>query len=151
FLQLLDCLPFRQKQGFKAEEIKIISNWIDAAGITWGKDLAHRKGIFEREYASAENIEQWWGGTWEHGFGRLLEGLTMAAEDAHSLHFVPLDHVEMVHADLLGTLIKLLRSLAADLSILADGTEMTLNEWAIYLQCLLDTYFSCNEVEGAKN
>ncbi|HEV8051350.1 MAG TPA: hypothetical protein VGP47_02565, partial [Parachlamydiaceae bacterium] len=111
----------------------------------WGKDNHHRQEIFERDHHDGLLNEESLIGTWEHGLGRLLEGLAMSSEESppesRECDYTPLDSIEMSQGDLLGLVVHLLRSLQHDLKVLMDGTELSLEDWSTYLLCLFDAYF----------
>lgn len=147
-LQLFDYAAFRKRHRLTGEDIAIIRDWVKKADIHWGKDATHREEIFKRnyQYKQTETLI----GTWEHGLGRLLEGLAMIhPEEDEGTDFSPLNHIESSQSDLLGIVIHLIRSLQADLQPLMNETKLSLEDWSTYLKCLLDAYFiSSTDEEG---
>lgn len=139
-LQLFDYAAFRARYRLSGEDVLDITKWVKEAGINWGRDDHHRQEIFERDHHNRNLNEESFIGTWEHGLGRLLEGLAMSSEESDG-DYIPLDTIETSQGDLLGTVVHVLRSLQEDLKILRDGTEMTLEEWSTYLACMFDAYF----------
>lgn len=146
-LQLLENPAFKARHQFSAEDVRMLSGWIKEAEISWGNDSEHRNELLKRDHCGKEMVEECWHGTWEHGLGRLLEGLAMLAPDekhfANSL-FSPMEGVESTQAELLGIFLGLFRSLLADLKPLIDQTELSLSDWSDYLKCLFDAYFVCS-------
>jgi len=149
-MQLLNNEAFSLSQGFTSNDIQQIYSWIKDAGIRWGKDPNHRNELLKRDHCAKEMVEECWQGTWEHGLGRLLDGLAISPSSTISddFEFSPLDGVEINQSELLGTFMSLLRSLHADLKPLIDDTKLTLKDWSEYLTCICKTYFkSANREE----
>lgn len=140
-LKLFEYTAFHSRHQLTREDLHAFKNWFKSAGICWGKDSAHRNELLRRDHCFNDMVEDSWAGTWEHGLGRLLEGLAMLPSDGLESAFAPLDHIQSTQSDLLGTLLHLLRSLMDDLKPLGDRTRMTLDNWSLYLKCLLEIYF----------
>jgi exodeoxyribonuclease V gamma subunit len=72
-------------------------------------------------------------------------GLTTLLEEGQvdnlPLGVLPCDSVDFSNCDLLNKWIGLIHSLRDDISPLADGTKLTMKDWAHYLSCLLESYF----------
>lgn len=137
-LQLFEYPAFRTLHDLDAEDLQTVKKWIKETGIYWGKDHMHRSELFDDLYAIQPCSEELQVGTWEYGLGRLLESLAAAGSDVS---------IEASQGELLGRIIKTLRSLEADLRPLRDGSKMPLDDWSKYLRCLLDVYFSYAEEE----
>lgn len=155
-LQLFDYTSFCARHRLTREDVSVIQQWVKEAVICWGKDPQHRREIFERDYPFKEPYEEAVIGTWEYGLGRLLERLVifnrLPSENGPTT-FRPLNCIEASQGDLLGVFIHLIRSIAVDLQPLIDGTLLSLEDWSIYLTCLLEAYFlPCTEedMEGEK-
>lgn len=143
-LQLFEYPAFQRRQQLTHEDIDQVRDWIKDAGISWGSDGEHRNELLQRDHCAHEMTEQASSGTWEFGIARLLSGLAIQAssdEDSVMMHVHPLK-VVATQSDLLGKLIRLLHSLREDLRPLSDGSSFTLKDWASYLQCLYQAYFS---------
>lgn len=144
-MRLFESRAFKQRHRLAEEDIAKIEKWMKEAHIFWGGDAGHREEIFERDHCQRKPIGGSGEGTWEQGIGRLLEGL-VAALDRHPQHegkaFASSFEIDPSQAELLGELLKILRSLLADLRPLADGTAMTLGHWGGYLRCLCEGYLS---------
>lgn len=145
-LRLFDYDSFMRCHRLTAEDVGILRNWIKSAGIRWGKDHVHRNELLKRDHCQREMCEESWAGTWEHGLGRLLEGLAMISHERRAgtatEYFAPLDCVDAAQGELLGKLVFLLRSLIEDLKPLHDNSMLTLADWSKYLRCLCEAYFS---------
>lgn len=139
-IQLLEYPAFQLRHGLKVEEISLVLRWIKEAGVRWGKDAAHRNELLKRDHCEKEMGESW-SGTWEHGLGRLLEGLAMVPDDSSEAgEFYPIEGIETSQGEILGKVLSLLRSLMIDLKPLIDQSRLTLREWSMYLKCLCDAY-----------
>lgn len=149
-IALFEHPSFREKHRLSGEDLKTIRKWIEAAGINWGKDEEHRNQIFSRCYEGKIEAGGYFSGTWEHGLGSLLEGMAIdgSRDQESESAYMPLEAVESAKGELLGFVVHLIRSLQADLKVLHDGTEMTLEEWSAYLKCLADAYFSQRDADG---
>lgn len=145
-LRLFEYRTFQEKQRLTWEDVQILRQWIKVTGIRWGKDQRHRNELLARDHCNKQIFEGNDSGTWEHGLGRLLEGLAMLSEDNQTLitenSFMPVERIESTQGELLGKIIYILRSLLEDLRPMNDGTQLTAKEWSLYLRCLCDTYFS---------
>jgi len=147
-LQLFDYAAFRERHRLSKEDILVIKKWVTEAGIYWGKDRSHRKELFDKKYQEKQIHEETSIGTWEFGLGRLLEGLAMLLQaDSEESSYHPLDKIEPVQAELLGTVLHLIRSLQEDLKPLMNGTKLSLQNWSTYLECLFESYFLCKDDE----
>lgn len=142
-MELFEFPAFQGRHRIKKEELHQIWKWLKDAGISWGRDSHHRNELLKRDHCEKEAIEHNEIGTWEEGLGRLLEGLAMTGQVGFSHEnclFNPLEKIEGHQGELLGTVLRLIRSLLADLKPLYDDTKFTLSEWAAYLRCLSDAY-----------
>lgn len=131
-LQLLSSPFFRARHQLTEEDIGQISTWIQQAPIYWGEDQTHRdavlKTVHEQGMVDKEGI-----GTWEYGLRQLLLCLANGS-DGYKIPFSD--------TPLLDKFIRLIESLRSDLRPLRQGTQMSLKEWADYLQCLSDAYLA---------
>lgn len=148
---LLESTAFRTHHHLSAEDVKLLTRWIKEAGVRWGNDSKHRNELLKRDHSDKNMVEECWHGTWEHGLGRLLEGLALLAPskkmESFDSPFSPLDEVESTQAELLGSFLNIFHSLMSDLKPLVDQTELSLSDWSMYLKCLLEAYFACTEKE----
>lgn len=145
-LRLFEYRAFQERQRLTWEDVQILRQWIKVAGIRWGKDHRHRNELLARDHCNKQMFEGNDSGTWEHGLGRLLEGLAMFSEGNQTLitenSFMPVERIDSTQGELLGKIIYILRSLLEDLRPMNEGTRLTAKEWSLYLKCLCDTYFS---------
>lgn len=151
-LKLFDSEAFQSKHQISKEDLHVFRKWFNHADICWGKDGQHRNELLKRDHCFKGMVEDSWAGTWEHGLGRLLEGLALLPDEGFSGPYSPLDLVQSTQSDLLGMLLQLLGSLMEDLKPLNDRTKMSLEHWSTYLKCLLEAYFkkssSTEDAEG---
>src|SRR5699024_10185160 len=68
-LGLLDLPAVANRYELDADGLELIHHWVDAAGIRWARDGAHRKALELPAEASF---------TWRFGLDRLLAGFAMA-------------------------------------------------------------------------
>jgi exodeoxyribonuclease V gamma subunit len=137
--QMLDFPHFQKKQFLTPEDVNHIQDWMDETEVRWGADAAHRNEMLERDRNGRKMLEDSSSGTWE----RALEGLFSGLTEGENVFYL-----ESTQSELLGKFALLMRSLRMDLKWLHDGTEFTLSEWAKYLRCLCETYFSWEESES---
>lgn len=153
-LRLFEFQVFQDKHRLTLEDVQHLRKWIKAADIRWGKDHQHRNELLKRDHCNRLMVEENEESTWDHGLGRLLEGLAMFSgrdlSESSEVHYFPIDKVESTQGDLLGKIVQLIGSLLEDLRPLNDGTELSLKEWSLYLKCLCDTYFSSGIDEEAE-
>lgn len=143
-LELLDSASFCQKQHFSDKEVARIRRWIDASQVQWGVDAQHFDACLQEDHA--EKGTHYQGQTWQQA-GRWLVERWIALS--------PLDgddsaHLQNVDGELLGRWLALVQSLRRDLLALNRHTQKSLKEWTLYLQCLLESYFSVHDSEGYK-
>jgi len=147
-MRLFEYPSFQLRHRLSLEDIQQINSWIKEAGIRWGQNPSHRNELLKMDHCQKEMVEENWEGTWEHGLGRLIEGLVLSEEgenvDRESLFF-PLSSSDVSQSVLLGRLLNLLRSLMSDLKPLSDQRRASLKEWSAYLKCLCEAYFECNK------
>lgn len=131
-LELLDHPLFRKKNDLSEEDILLIRDWVQKAGITWGFDQSHRDRLLKKSHCKRAMHAK--DGTWKEGIGLLIEEL--AIEHTPS-------RVDYTQAQLLGTLARLI----AQLHVTTQVTEQSLplSDWVLYLKESLATYFSWTE------
>jgi len=132
-MQFMQLEPVMRRHGFSQNDIQQIEQWVTDTRIRWGSDLKHRNECLE---ASLQHHES--RGTWDYGLNRLLLGLIADTEQSS----LPYDAIEMSKAPLLGKLLDIIRSLKSDLKILSDGSLRPIEDWALFLHCLYQGYFS---------
>ncbi|MDT7575818.1 MAG: exodeoxyribonuclease gamma subunit, partial [Pseudonocardiales bacterium] len=100
-LALAALTPVRERFGLDDDDLDRLSGWIEATGIRWGLDAAHR-GPYD--LAAVDT------GTWDVGLIRLLLGVTMSEDDERLVGgALPLDDVDSGDIDLVGRFTELLR------------------------------------------
>lgn len=142
-LQLFEHASFQRRHQFTHGDYLVIREWVEQAGIRWGDDWLHRNDLLERRHCLQGMVDETTVGTWDYGLSRLLLGLTTVFDENSDAtgEVLPCSTVDFSQGDLLGRWIALLHSLRDDLSPLHDRTHMTMNDWANYLNCLLENYF----------
>jgi exodeoxyribonuclease V gamma subunit len=121
----------RRRFAIAEAELPQIREWIQNAGIRWGRDAAQRAELGLPAFAEH---------TWEHGNTRLLLGYAMA-DDGDTLfnQILPCSDVEGTATELLGRWLDFQKQLFATLAELA--TPRTLTNWADALNRILDALF----------
>lgn len=138
-LQLFEYHSFQKRHNLTINDFRTITKWIEEVGIRWGFDLKHRSEILARNHCENEMVESTNVGTWEYGLQRLLQGYAIKEDAVQDI--IPYDKIEFSQSELIGKLILILTSLKDDLTPLIDYSEMTLDHWSSYLECLLNSYF----------
>ncbi|MFP4636385.1 MAG: exodeoxyribonuclease V subunit gamma, partial [Nitriliruptoraceae bacterium] len=101
-LDLAGRAPVRARFGFDDAELERLAGWVGDLGIRWGLDAAHRE---QHGVPTDAN-------TWRFGLDRLLTGIAVADEDAHtSAGVVPHDDVEGEDVALAGRFAELVERL----------------------------------------
>lgn len=138
-LHLFEFPAFQAKHQLSKEDLNVLRGWIQQTGIFWGKDAQHRNLLLQRAQCRQKVPEEHNLGTWEHGFGRLLDELSRSKSRAD-------DKLEVSEAltsrqgELLGTCMQLFRSLLSDLKPLCEA-HLSLNSWSTYMKALCEAYF----------
>src|SRR4029079_6054319 len=84
--------PVRERFRFDDDAIERLAEWIDATGVRWGLDRAHRSPY---DLAAVD------AGTWDAGLQRLLLGITMSEDGERLVNGVlPLDDADSGDIDL---------------------------------------------------
>ncbi|MBA2368383.1 MAG: exodeoxyribonuclease V subunit gamma [Candidatus Protochlamydia sp.] len=139
-LQLFEDRSFQRCHPFTQKDCQLIRKWIRQAGIIWGEDPFHRNELLLKDHCQRGMCDETAVGTWSYGLDRILAGLIKLHQE-ESFEMLPCDGVDFSNSDLLGNWIRLLHNLKDDLSPLQDRTQMTMEEWSCYLNCLLESYF----------
>lgn len=142
-VQLFDFPSFRMKHNISGRDIETLRQWIDTMNIRWGKDGKHRQEVIAREHRKKTMTEEGDTATWEEGLGRLMEKLAMV--EVHD--GIPVIDVELSDAPFIGKMSSLISSFDDDLTPLADGTTMTIKDWAEYLRCLAEEYLTIDSTD----
>ena len=130
---LFDNPCFREAHGISRSER---DSWLDLCeelNIRWGFDGAHKGEILK---GSTEF------NSWERAFDRLREGLFLDEEDVPER--LPREIPDEESARSWGKLIQLVENLYHDLYEL-DSLNMSLKEWALYAESLLESYFKARK------
>ncbi len=139
-LQVWENPHIQEKHQISAEELERIQKSVEKVGITWGKNLTHRNQILQSSHCRKGMLEDGFIGTWDHGIGLLLESLASGSST-----------IDYGDADVLGKWLKLFGSLWSDLSLLIEGTHLTLKEWVGYLECLCDSYLQPTDAKSVND
>ena len=145
-LELFSFAPFQKKHGWTAEDMYLLSRWVDKASIQWGFNGENRKEILQASLGKLDAIENI--GSWQHGLERLLSGLIFAINeeiDPNDLPFaMPEYALEWSESELLGTVIATLESLARDLKEI-EQLSAPFSEWMVRLEKMAIEYFEGDE------
>jgi exodeoxyribonuclease V gamma subunit len=119
----------RRRFGIEAADLDVLLEWIEAAGIRWGVDAAHRSQVGQP--ASEQN-------TWRQGLDRMLLGLALPADGtAVFADLLPAPGVDLGRGDLLGRFAELCEALFA-LRESVQGTR-SVEAWTQELAHVLET------------
>jgi len=129
---LLQSPVFRRKFGFDDAELTRLRHWIDASGIRWGIDAAHRAAMQLPDFA--EN-------TWRHGIDRLLLGYAMPGAN-HTMFegILPQDDVEGSEAELLGRFVASMEGVFSAIALLDQPRP--LGDWPGVLRTVIERFFA---------
>ncbi len=127
----------RRRFSVVESELPQIREWIQNAGIRWGRDAAQRTKLGLP--ATDEH-------TWEHGRSRLLLGYAMT-DDGDTIFngMLPCENIEGTVTELLGRWLDFQKQFFAALDKLTK--PRTLEDWATTLNELLDELFSPEPAE----
>lgn len=128
--------PFAKKFDLDGS-MPLYKHWIEQANIRWGVDEEMRRHFLKGE---AEGD-----GTWEEGFGRLLQRLALLTSEEES-SFLGLS-LEKNEIERLGLLIQLIRSLKRDLAPIVEKRKMPVSLWLDHFAMLLESYFTFDSQE----
>ncbi len=144
-LQLFEHESFQRRHRLTSNDYVLIREWIEQAGIRWGDDWLHRNELLLRSHCKNGMVEETKIGTWDYGLSRLLLGLIISTDKQGSnFETPPCTVIDFSQSELLEKWIHLIYSLRDDLSLLTDRTHMTMEDWANFLNCLLENYFQPN-------
>jgi exodeoxyribonuclease V gamma subunit len=121
----------RRRFGVAEGELSQIRQWLQNAGVRWGRDAEHRAKLGLPRFAEH---------TWDHASSRLLLGYAMADGGDTLVHdLLPCEGIEGTATRLLGRWLDFLQQLFSALDELSE--KRTLSEWASTLNQLLDGLF----------
>jgi exodeoxyribonuclease V gamma subunit len=119
--------PVRRRFGFDDDDLARIEEWVDATGVRWGLDVAHRAPT---RVALPD-------GTWRRGIDRVLVGVAAAEEGPRLVAGVlPLDDVDAGDIDLAGRLAELVDRLGRTITALSSAQPIA--AWAAALSAAAD-------------
>lgn len=147
-LQLFTFPAFQRKHHLSTDQIETLRDWIKRSGIHWGDDASHRNALLQRDHCTHTLIGKGEAGTWNHGLNRLIQSLVLTKDETANL----LDDLPIYRSQsgLLDQCIFLLRSLKEDIQPLMDDSALTMEHWALYLECLLNSYFAVDPQERSE-
>jgi exodeoxyribonuclease V gamma subunit len=149
-LQFFEYREVQRKFGLSLAEIREWKNWVHEASILWGDTSEHRNQLLQTAYYDKKMVDNDPMGTWEHGFKRLLLGLTMVlpkeellqGKEIFDLETTPLQSMDGTRNQQLGKWIQLIRSLRRDLKPIVNNEKKTLSDWSAFLSSLCENYLS---------
>lgn len=145
-LELFSFSPFQKKQGWKQEDVYLLSKWFEKVGIEWGYNTEHRTRVLAKSLSYVEEVR--FPGTWQHGFERLLSGLILAIPEESNIDDLsfawPQYSLEWNESELLGQAISVISSLFQDFEKI-DSLSSSFEEWVILLNRLSTKYLIDDE------
>ncbi len=137
-LSLLNAPVVAGKYGLGADDLALISHWVEQAGVYWGLDAEHvRRLDVEPEQPPARGL-----GTWGTGIDRVMAGYAMVpgeVMDAGGAGILPLPGVEGRAAVVAGILAEFVDELARTAAALAEPAGP--RDWRARLEALLRGFF----------
>lgn len=130
-MEILAQESIRRNFSINEAALGLLRNWVDASGIRWAIDEAHRT-VFSQP-ADRQN-------TWSFGIDRLVLGYAMPGGDRHLFSgLVPCGNIEAQDGELLGEFIRFAHTLFMHIG--AAAVSKSLKEWAPALHAMLDALF----------
>lgn len=126
-LNLLAVPAVMRRFGLSASELDTITDWVDAAGIRWGRDTEHRAEL------GAGTFEQ---NSWCFGLDRLLLGVAQSDDETLSAGVAPWSDLEGGITAALGKLWRFEETLTSVARSLAEPA--TPGEWQTRLNSMID-------------
>ena len=120
----------RRRFAIAEDELPQLREWVQNAGIRWGRDAAQRASLGLPAFAEH---------TWEHGNSRLLLGYSMADDGTTFDELLPCESVEGTATELLGRWLDFQKTIFATLDELS--APRTLENWATTLNAIQDRLF----------
>lgn len=129
--RLLESEAVRRKYALSEAYVELIERWVRDTGIRWGVGPETRRKF---------GLPAFSGNTWRAGLDRMLLGYALSGGgDERFMDVLPYDLIEGQSADVLGRFLDFTENLfkaAEDLE-----RSRLLEEWAVFLSGLLDTFF----------
>jgi exodeoxyribonuclease V gamma subunit len=148
-MEIFNGIHFQACHQLTAKDVDKIAKWLMEADLRWGHSPEDREELLTLDHCYEPLVEKSGVGTVNYCIDRLLASLAIVASSNEMLNTelerLPIQGVDATDADLLGKLTELIHSLRNDLKIFSDGTEMTIKNWASYLDCLAKAYFGIDE------
>ncbi|SCA63502.1 hypothetical protein SCG7109_AQ_00050 [Chlamydiales bacterium SCGC AG-110-M15] len=146
-LQLFEFPAFQRRHRINMDDVESLRVWIDDTGIRWGFDQEQRDEALKRDHCQNEMVDRSGRATWAKGIERLLLGLSMICDDEdneeiQAMQTLPSHQIDFLHSEFLSKVLEIMSSLKRDLMPLSNNTEMTMEAWGAYLQCILEAYFT---------
>lgn len=138
-LDLLDVSAVRRRFGIAAQELPLLHQWIEAAGIRWGFDADHRATLALPGHLGHNS--------WLFGLERMLVGYAIG-DGAPWQDIEPYAEVAGLSASLAGQLAAFVRALQSAWQALA--TPATPAQWRHVIMSLLDDIALTDEEEDAR-
>lgn len=139
-IELFELPDFQRALSIRPEEVSDWKKWIVKSGILWGESVKHRNEILLRDGCRNEAYDSTSYGTWEYGLDNLIQTTMMTSHSVGE----DSENFDSSKSESLGKLLLLVRSLRNDLQVLSEKVEMSLSDWAAYLNCLIETYLGAN-------
>ena len=129
-MDLLQVQAFRERFGLTETDLPRLHQWIEGAGICWGLNGGHRKGL-----GLPDGLDQ---NTWAFGLRRMLLGYAKGAGEPWQ-DIEPFDEVGGLEADLAGRLAAMLETMETHWQAL--GSPATPDQWCRRIRSLVRDCF----------
>ncbi len=134
-LSLLECPAVRKRFSLSENDLIIVRQWVEDAGIRWGIDAAHRGRFHVPEFDA---------NSWRKGLNNLLLGSAMSNEGEELFgDLLPMNRVEGSTSRTLGNLIEFTERLFALSATLTLPRSLT--NWEILLRKICADFFALDE------
>jgi exodeoxyribonuclease V gamma subunit len=141
--QVLDLLGLelvRDRFGIAPDQVETLRDWVEASGIRWGVDAAHRGEVGQPEFA--EN-------TWRFGLARLALGFSTGATPAQLFAGVAPAAIDSADGALLGSFLEFCRQLFAFRVELRDAASAPV--WSERFARLLGAFLAGDSSSAAEH
>jgi len=135
-LSLFEVAAVRTRFGLSQDDVRVVQDWLQAAGVRWGLDGAHRTrwGVPPEVAGLAQN-------TWAFGLRRLLLGYALGeADDGLWQGTLAQPALGGLDAPLIGAVLQWLQAVEDSLPLLR--AEHTPDQWCATLRALVARFFA---------
>jgi exodeoxyribonuclease V gamma subunit len=135
---------FQKKNKISKDELSLLFDLIEKANISFGLD---EKYISEENNIQAKILVQ---RSWDKGLARILFGMVFILNDdfidKSFLYDYPIAQLDMTStSSIIDKFLEILFNIIEDLKVIENETLLSLKEWRLYFQKIIDKYFLIDE------